>query len=143
METNKIIAALRCCASIGWSGCDMCQREELDDEEVGCGDVLKLFAADRLEELVDRCARYAEEIAVLRERQRWISAAERRPETDDFVLGVVNGVPTENITLVNAVQIASYCENDGGWWLPEYPRWEYAEVSYWMPLPDAPGVIAL
>ena len=27
-------------------------------------------AADKIEELVERCARYAEEIAVLRERQK-------------------------------------------------------------------------
>ena len=70
MQTVEIVKALRCCASIGWSGCSFCQREELDVEEVGCRDALNLSAADRLEELLDRCARYAEEIAVLRERQR-------------------------------------------------------------------------
>lgn len=34
--------------------------------EKGVGHAFYLDAADRLEELVDRCARYAEEIAVLR-----------------------------------------------------------------------------
>ncbi len=37
----------------------------------GCDcDRIAVDAADRLEELVERCARYAEEIAVLRERMR-------------------------------------------------------------------------
>lgn len=37
-------------------------------------------AASALEEQRDRCARYAEEIAVLQERQRWIPVEERLPE---------------------------------------------------------------
>lgn len=70
MKAEEIVKALRCCASIGWSGCSFCQREELDVEEVGCADALKLSAADALEKLLDRCARYAEEIAVLQEAMR-------------------------------------------------------------------------
>lgn len=41
-------------------------------------------ASYKIEELVDRCARYAEEIAVLRERQRWIPVTERLPEEIDM-----------------------------------------------------------
>ena len=37
-------------------------------------------ASYKIEELVDRCARYAEEISVLREKQKWISVTERLPE---------------------------------------------------------------
>lgn len=33
---------------------------------------LCIEASYEIEELTDRCARYAEEIAVLRERQKWI-----------------------------------------------------------------------
>lgn len=131
METNKIIAQLK-------EDCRSCALTSLCHDgrtHVYCP---VRDAVGRLEELVDRCARYAEEIAVLRERRRWIPAAERLPETDDFVLGIVNGKPEENITLVNEVQIVNYCENDVGWWLPEYPFWDHAEVPYWMPLPDAP-----
>ena len=34
-------------------------------------------AADLIEKLTDRCARYAEEIAVLQARQKWIPVTER------------------------------------------------------------------
>ena len=37
-------------------------------------------AADLIEKLTDRCARYAEEIAVAQERTRWIPVTERLPE---------------------------------------------------------------
>jgi hypothetical protein len=44
--------------------------ELLDGKEyTGCDcDRMGMDAADKIEELVDRCARYAEEIAVLREK---------------------------------------------------------------------------
>lgn len=139
MKTSEIIAALRCCASAGWSGCSYCRREELDVEEVGCGDALKLFAADRLEELVERCARYAEEIAVLRERQRWIPVTERLPETDELVLAIVSGRPSFQLRLENAIELASFWRDDG-WVLEEFPEWEDPQVSHWMPLPAEPEV---
>lgn len=40
-------------------------------------------AADLIEKLTDRCARYAEEIAVAQERTRWIPVTERLPEATD------------------------------------------------------------
>lgn len=42
--------------------------------------------AARVETLADRCARYAEEIAVMQERERWISVEEALPEGVDWVL---------------------------------------------------------
>jgi hypothetical protein len=44
--------------------------ESLDGKEyTGCDrDRMGVDAADKIEELVDRCARYAEEIAVLQEK---------------------------------------------------------------------------
>lgn len=47
---------------------------------------------DRVETLADRCARYAEEIAVQQERERWISVEERLPEDCADVLTLVSGV---------------------------------------------------
>lgn len=94
-------------------------------------------AASALEEQRDRCARYAEEIAVLQERQRWIPVEERLPEGDDAVLAVVSGKPMENITLIGSVQIASYCA-EAGWFITEFPWWDEPTVTHWMPLPAAP-----
>lgn len=135
MKTSEIIAALRCCASIGWSGCSFCQKEELAAEEVGCGDALKLFAADRLEKLVDRCARYVEEIAVLRERQRWIPVTERRPTGDDHYLcryGFEGGKAAFYQTLdYYATDVQPHFQHEG---------MRGMRVTHWMPLPPAPEV---
>ncbi len=43
-------------------------------------------ASYKIEELVDRCARYAEEIAVLREKQRWVDVREKLPKRDGHYL---------------------------------------------------------
>ena len=75
MKTEKIAAALRCSSQVPGPELD-CRTCPYDMEETvdgvdyaGCDcDRIAVDAADRLEELVDRCARYAEEIAVLRER---------------------------------------------------------------------------
>jgi len=48
-------------------------------------------AAARIEGLVDRCARYAEEIAVLQEKQKWVDAGARQPEYGVSVLAVASG----------------------------------------------------
>lgn len=64
MKTEKIAAALRCCASdVDCAGnCPLFGTSSPDED---CSQKKNRAAADRLEELVDRCARYAEEIAVL------------------------------------------------------------------------------
>lgn len=61
MKNNEIVAALRTTESRS-------KRELLD------------AAADLIEKLTERCARYAEEIAVAQERTRWIPVTERLPE---------------------------------------------------------------
>lgn len=78
MKTEKIAAALRCSSQVPGPqlDCRTCpyHMEETVDgvDYAGCDcDRVAVDAADRLEELVDRCARYAEEIAVLRERVNW------------------------------------------------------------------------
>lgn len=75
MKTEKIAAALRCSSQVPGPqlDCRTCpyHMEETVDgvDYAGCDcDRIAVDAAGRLEELVDRCARYAEEIAVLRER---------------------------------------------------------------------------
>ena len=75
MKTEKIAAALRRSSQVPGPqlDCRTCpyHMEETVDgvDYAGCDcDRIAVDAADRLEELVDRCARYAEEIAVLRER---------------------------------------------------------------------------
>lgn len=85
MKTEKLIAALRCSSSTSELDCRACtfhMEETIDGKDYAvceC-DRMLLAAVDKIEELVDRCARYAEEIAVLRERQKWILVTERLPK---------------------------------------------------------------
>ena len=96
-------------------------------------------AASALEEQRDRCARYAEEIAVLQEREKWVPVTERLPEVEEFeegggmskvVLGIVkndSGFPPPNPCF--CVYLSS-----GRWIL----RGEPVTVTHWRPLPDGP-----
>ena len=70
LGSEKLVAALRQCGSVG-AGCDGFQFESGGDTDgVWCFDALMLAAADRLEEYVDRCARFSEEIMELREQRK-------------------------------------------------------------------------
>lgn len=78
VKTTDLVAAMRCSCQAPTSSppCTTCAYrvvESLDGEDyTGCDcDRMGMDAADRLEELVERCARYAEEIAVLREALGW------------------------------------------------------------------------
>lgn len=74
-KTTDLIAALRCSSSVPSAQLD-CRTCAFHMEETvygkdyaGCEcDRILVDAADKIEELVDRCARYAEEIAVLQEK---------------------------------------------------------------------------
>ena len=61
MKNEEIVRALRATESRS-------KRELLD------------AAADLIEKLADRCARYAEEIAVAQEKTRWVPVTERLPD---------------------------------------------------------------
>lgn len=68
----------------------------------------------------------------------WISVKDRLPdECDNLVLAIANGKPCRNITLEDAYVLASYVPNEG-WIIDEWPMWEEAEVTHWMPLPEPP-----
>lgn len=94
--------------------------------------------SSEIERLTARCARYAEEIAVAQERQRWIPVTERLPEaTDgDYVLACVtwkdthidyqNAVVMAFVSEEGLVDVEMDCVLDG--------------VTHWMPLPEPPEV---
>ena len=64
VKTTDLVTALRCCASDELDACRRCPSLTVGN----CFSWTKRASADKIEELVDRCARYAEEIAVLRKR---------------------------------------------------------------------------
>ena len=129
MQTVEIVKALRLCAI---DDCEKCNGVRYDDKMRCCTEALGLSAADRLEELLNRCARYAEAIAMLRERQRWIPVTERLPE--------------------NGQRVLAYCKDhvihDAKWSWPQNEWFDgvtgnsYFEsfVTHWMSLPPAPEV---
>ena len=67
----------------------------------------------------------------------WISVKDRLPENDDNVLVIVNG-KYNNVTFVNAMMIAAFCDDEHVWFLNEYPDFVHANVTHWMPLPEPP-----
>ena len=67
----------------------------------------------------------------------WISVEERLPEVSDVVLVIANGKPRENITLHNALLIASFWGEEG-WIADGFEGWDKLDVSYWMELPEPP-----
>lgn len=115
MKNEEIVKALRATESSS-------KRELLD------------AAADLIEKLTDRCARYAEEIAVAQERQRWIPVEERLPEDRSDVLVVAYWHERWGVYM--------------GWCAPKRAEWSVhigigdrndVAVTYWMPLPEGPG----
>lgn len=117
MKNEEIVRALRATESRS-------KRELLD------------AAADLIEKLTDRCARYADEIAVAQERARWVPVEERLPDaTDvDYVLACVtwkdthidyqNAVVMAFVSEEGLVDVEMDCVLDG--------------VTHWMPLPEPP-----
>ena len=78
MKTEEILTALRRLkVETGSLVCMGCGREH-DCGVRGCR--IMREAAELIEKLTDRCARYAEEIAVLQEREKWVPVTERLPE---------------------------------------------------------------
>ena len=64
----------------------------------------------------------------------WIPVTERLPEDGYGVLVTVNG-KHDNITFVNALEIAKYI-NIEGWIIEGYLDWLDPDVTAWMPLPE-------
>lgn len=86
VKTTDLVTAMRCSCQAPTSSppCTTCAYrvvESLDGKEyTSCDcDRMGMDAADKIEELVDRCARYAEEIAVLQEEQKRATAADVAP----------------------------------------------------------------
>ena len=150
MKSNEIVRALRCISTAGGeNACEHCpywKEEEVPEEERpiygadtmhSCDvDRVGLDGADLIERLTDRCARYAEEIAVAQERTRWIPVTERLPEATDggYVLACVtwkdahidyqNAVVMAFVSEKGLVDVEMDCVLDG--------------VTHWMPLPEGP-----
>lgn len=149
MKNEEIVRALRCVSTAGSSpDCEHCpywmeesvpaEVRDMVGEDVfhSCDiDRVGLDGADLIEKLTDRCARYAEEIAVAQERTRWIPVTERLPEDRSDVLVVAYWHERWGVYM--------------GWCAPERAEWSVhigigdrndVAVTYWRPLPEGPEV---
>lgn len=90
-------------------------------------------AADLIEKLTGRCARYAEEIAVLQEREKWVPVTERLPEVwrNDETSELVNYMIYSPDF---GVDIGNYHANAKKWLCMALP----CTVTHWRPLPEPP-----
>lgn len=131
MRTEDILTALRRLkVETGSLACMGCGREH-DCDIHGCR--IAREAAELIEKLTGRCARYAEEIAVLQEREKWVPVAERLPEVwrNDETAELVNYLIYSPDF---GVDIGNYHEKAKKWLCMALP----CTVTHWRPLPDGP-----
>ena len=120
MKNEEIVRALRRLkvetSSLVCMGCG----REHDCDILGCR--IAREAAELIEKLTDRCARYAEEIAVAQEKTRWIPVEERLP---DQCVDVLVHYRDKHILMGTA-----RCDD----WLDE--DLEDGVITHWIPLPE-------
>lgn len=133
MKNEEILTALRRLkVETGSLACMGCGREH-DCGIHGCR--IAREAAELIEKLTDRCARYAEEIAVLQEREKWVPVTERLPEVwrNDETAELVNYMIYSPDF---GVDIGNYHAKAEKWLCMALP----CTVTHWRPLPDGPEV---
>ena len=121
MKNNEIVKALR-------EHAEWAQSNEWEAPITLRDDLAE--AADLIEKLT---ARYAEEIAVARERPRWIPVTERLPE----VWCNVKTAELVNYMIYSpyfGVDIGSHHAESKTWFCVALP----CTVTHWMPLPEPP-----
>jgi hypothetical protein len=131
MKNEEILTALRRLkVETGSLACMGCGREH-DCGIHGCR--IAREAAELIEKLTDRCARYAEEIAVLQEREKWVPVTERLPEVwrNDETSELVNYMIYSPDF---GVDIGNYHANAKKWLCMALP----CTVTHWRPLPEPP-----
>lgn len=139
MKTEEIVRSLRWCGTGAEEGCGDCAFEpQCDEDAVGCVGGLCDAAADKIEELVDRCARYAEAIAVLRERGKRVAVTERRPKRDGrYLCWYTFGKERDSVLYQSMVfcQVLDYYATD------PRPHFQHEgthgmAVTHWMDIPE-------
>lgn len=136
MRTEDILAALRRVkvetGSLACMGCGC----EHDCGIHGCR--IMREAAELIEKLTDRCVRYAKEIAVLQEREKWVPVTERLPDDGDVVLCWYEYFRFGEYNRMYQTYGIGYYIN--GMWGGDVSNGQNIKVLAWRPLPDGPEV---
>ena len=147
-RVNSLLADLAHCS--GDHSCELCNH--CDNGNCMCIDNLAADAADVLQEYVDRCKRYADEIMTLREERQWIPVAERLPAEGVRVLAATEGAKSASRLFTLSRVLAAtegvfsgeaYLSCEGVWMRSYGVAWVSLvdmPVTHWMPPPDAPEV---
>ena len=136
MKTEETLTALRRLkVETGSLVCMGCGREH-DCGIHGCQIVRE--AAELIEKLTARCARYAEEIAVLQEQEKWVPVTERLPEDGDVVLCWYEYFRFGEYNRMDQTYGIGYYIN--GMWGGDVSNGQNIKVLAWRPLPDGPEV---
>ena len=136
-RVNELLAELRGCGeTLGCCGCKRVNSAEL---------CLSLVAeaADVLQEYVDRCARYANEVMGLREKQRWIPVTERLPSKNgSYIVHCDDSCEPSDERIWGDSVVVEASWFFGAWsWNENANEYDLdGIVTHWMPLPDAPEV---
>lgn len=120
MTDKEIVQALRCCADHSCSAKCPAFPAGLDCREEMHKEALALLE------------RLTAENAALREKQRWIPVTERMPERGVQVLGLYKDNPFSP----HRPGVVAW---NGNGWVFVYAHRYVANVTYWLPLPGAPG----
>ena len=136
MKNEEILRALRCCVH---TECTKCPLNNGNPMDIECVSEMVGTAADLIEKLTGRCARYAEEIAVLQEREKWVPVTERLPESAGDYLCWVKYFNMATGEVEKELRVG-YFTPWGNVWGSDAVRGARATVLAWMPLPDGPEV---
>ena len=123
MGNSKIERAMQICNSPEHTNCLECPCFTGAQTDL-CAEGVK-----RISTLIDRCARYAEEIMVLREQVNWISTEERLPRAGERVLATDG----EFVGEAYKTSAGTWRRSDGLAWRDLFGKC----VTHWMPLPNA------
>lgn len=133
MNDQELVKWARVCAGVG-EVCENCPFDgDIDADGRLCADRILLALSSRVETLGDRCARYAEEIAVMQARERWISVEEALPEGGEWVLCLCTDGDGRVLCYNCVTDVWDFTVISGG--VYAFPR---DVVTHWRPLPKGP-----
>ena len=120
---NRLFSALR-------------KLRDYENTGLGPGDIadLRMSWGDGFGDVVAALDKVKQALEGEQDGHRWIPVEERLPgDEGTLVLVQLSGRPDTNVTLIDSIELATYCE--GGWILKGWFQWDEENPVAWMPLP--------
>lgn len=132
MTDQELLTIARECVKVG-GYCTNCPFDRSPAEGRLCVYSLISALAERVEKLGEHSARYAEMLAVMKERERWINVEERLPEPMEWVLCRCRDGRARILRYDHVIDNWDFTVLDGHGYA--FPR---EIVTHWRPLPEEP-----